>query len=112
MAPEIFDEMYDEKVDIYAFGMLMLEVMTNRSPYDECTTLIDAAAKTMSGRGPDIMELINNPNLSVVISACIHPLACFRPSAEELYCHPLFQVCCCFSNSSFAVISAFGFAKQ
>lgn len=92
MAPEIFDEMYDEKVDIYAFGMLMLEVMTNRTPYDECATLIDAAAKTMSGHGPEIMHLINNPNISVVISACIHPLACFRPSAEELFCHPLFQV--------------------
>ncbi|KAM3187520.1 hypothetical protein ACTXT7_002165 [Hymenolepis weldensis] len=91
MAPEIFDEMYDEKVDIYAFGMLMLEVMTNRTPYDECATLIDAAAKTMSGHGPEIMHLINNPNISVVISACIHPLACFRPTAEELFCHPLFQ---------------------
>ncbi|VDO14286.1 unnamed protein product [Rodentolepis nana] len=91
MAPEIFDEMYDEKVDIYAFGMLMLEVMTNRTPYDECATLIDAAAKTMSGHGPEIMHLINNPNIAVVISACIHPLACFRPTAEELFCHPLFQ---------------------
>nr|CDS20373.1 serine:threonine protein kinase WNK1 [Echinococcus granulosus] len=91
MAPEIFDEMYDEKVDIYAFGMLMLEVMTNRTPYDECATLFDAAAKTMSGHGPEIMQLITNSNLSVLISACIHPLACFRPTAEELYCHPLFQ---------------------
>ncbi|KAL5972231.1 Serine/threonine-protein kinase WNK1 [Taenia solium] len=91
MAPEIFDEMYDEKVDIYAFGMLMLEVMTNRAPYDECATLFDAAAKTMSGQGPEIMQQITNSNLSVLISACIHPLACFRPTAEELYCHPLFQ---------------------
>ncbi|KAL5109193.1 Serine/threonine-protein kinase WNK1 [Taenia crassiceps] len=91
MAPEIFDEMYDEKVDIYAFGMLMLEVMTNRTPYDECATLFDAAAKTMSGQGPEIMQQITNSNLSVLISACIHPLACFRPTAEELYCHPLFQ---------------------
>nr|VZI32765.1 unnamed protein product [Spirometra erinaceieuropaei] len=91
MAPEIFDEKYDEKVDIYAFGMLMLEVMTNRTPYDECDTMIQVAAKTMSGHGPDLMQKISNPTVRMVISACIHPLACFRPTAEELYFHPLFQ---------------------
>lgn len=92
MAPEIFDEKYDEKVDIYAFGMLMLEVMTNRTPYDECETVLQVAAKTMSGQGPDIMQMVSNPSLREVISACIQPLTCFRPTADELYFHPLFQV--------------------
>ncbi len=92
MAPEIFDEKYDEKVDVYAFGMLMLEVMTNRTPYDECDTMLQVAAKTMSGHGPALMNQITNPSLRMVISACIHPLTCFRPTAEELYFHPLFQV--------------------
>lgn len=92
MAPEIFDEKYDEKVDIYAFGMLMLEVMTNRTPYDECDTMIQVAAKTLSGHGPEIMQKITNASLHMVISACIHPLACYRPTAEELYFHPVFQV--------------------
>ncbi|CAH8451939.1 unnamed protein product [Schistosoma curassoni] len=91
MAPEIFDEKYDEKVDIYAFGMLMLEVMTNRTPYDECETVLQVAAKTMSGQGPDIMQMVSNPSLREVISACIQPLTCFRPTADELYFHPLFQ---------------------
>ncbi|VEL21674.1 unnamed protein product [Protopolystoma xenopodis] len=91
MAPEIFDEKYDEKVDIYAFGMLMLEVMTNRTPFDECDTLMKFAAKTMSGLGPDVMNKVSNPTLRPIISACIHPLTCFRPTAEELYFHPLFQ---------------------
>lgn len=94
MAPEIFDEKYDEKVDIYAFGMLMLEVTTNRTPYDECETVFEVAAKTMSGQGPDIMEKVLNPTLCEVIGACIQPLSCFRPTAEELYYHPLFQVGC------------------
>ena len=26
MAPELYDEKYDEKVDVYAFGMCVLEV--------------------------------------------------------------------------------------
>ena len=36
MAPEIFEESYDEKVDIYAFGMCMIEMMTGEYPYSEC----------------------------------------------------------------------------
>jgi WNK lysine deficient protein kinase len=35
MAPELYDEHYDERVDIYAFGMVMLELATLRFPYDE-----------------------------------------------------------------------------
>lgn len=36
MAPELYDEHYDEKVDIYAFGMCMLELATLEYPYCEC----------------------------------------------------------------------------
>ena len=37
MAPEMYDEEYDEAVDVYAFGMCMLEMTTNEYPYRECT---------------------------------------------------------------------------
>ncbi len=37
MAPEMYDEMYDESVDVYAFGMCMLEMATSEYPYTECT---------------------------------------------------------------------------
>ena len=36
MAPELYDENYDEKVDIYAFGMCVLEMVTKEVPYSEC----------------------------------------------------------------------------
>ncbi|MCL7025373.1 hypothetical protein MKW94_012696 [Papaver nudicaule] len=36
MAPEIYTEDYNELVDIYSFGMCMLEMMTNECPYSEC----------------------------------------------------------------------------
>lgn len=36
MAPEIFEEHYDISVDIYSFGMCVLEMATNLSPYHEC----------------------------------------------------------------------------
>ena len=36
MAPELYDEKYDEKVDVYSFGMCMLELSTLQYPYNEC----------------------------------------------------------------------------
>jgi serine/threonine protein kinase len=36
MAPELYDENYSELVDIYAFGMCVLEMTTNEYPYEEC----------------------------------------------------------------------------
>ncbi|KAK6030925.1 kinase domain protein [Ostertagia ostertagi] len=36
MAPEMYEEMYDESVDVYAFGMCLLEMVTGEYPYTEC----------------------------------------------------------------------------
>lgn len=37
MAPEMYEEHYDENVDVYAFGMCMLEMATSEYPYSECS---------------------------------------------------------------------------
>ena len=39
MAPEMLDGKYDNKVDIYAFGMTLLEIITNEPPYSECSVI-------------------------------------------------------------------------
>ena len=36
MAPEMYNEKYNEAVDVYAFGMCVLEIVTNQYPYMEC----------------------------------------------------------------------------
>jgi WNK lysine deficient protein kinase len=36
MAPELYEECYDTSVDIYAFGMCVLEMVTLERPYREC----------------------------------------------------------------------------
>ncbi len=36
MAPELYEEKYNEKVDVYSFGMCMLELSTMEYPYAEC----------------------------------------------------------------------------
>ena len=37
MAPEMYEESYDESVDVYAFGMCLLEMYTQEYPYMECS---------------------------------------------------------------------------
>ncbi|NXE17335.1 WNK1 kinase, partial [Lophotis ruficrista] len=36
MAPEMYEGRYDESVDVYAFGMCVLEMDTSEDPYSEC----------------------------------------------------------------------------
>jgi WNK lysine deficient protein kinase len=36
MAPELYQEHYGTPVDIYAFGMCVLEMVTQERPYAEC----------------------------------------------------------------------------
>lgn len=39
MAPECYSDYYDEKVDIWAFGMCVIEMVTLDYPYSECTNI-------------------------------------------------------------------------
>lgn len=36
MAPELYDEEYDDRVDVYSYGMCLLELATLEYPYCEC----------------------------------------------------------------------------
>ena len=39
MAPEFYVETYNEKVDIWAFGMCVIEMVTLEYPYSECSNV-------------------------------------------------------------------------
>ncbi|KAB0397713.1 hypothetical protein E2I00_019162, partial [Balaenoptera physalus] len=51
MAPEMYEEKYDEAVDVYAFGMCMLEMATSEYPYSECQNAAQIYRKVTSERG-------------------------------------------------------------
>ena len=53
MAPEMYEEHYDEAVDVYAFGMCMLEMATSEYPYSECQNAAQIYRKvtSVSARG-------------------------------------------------------------
>lgn len=50
MAPELYEEEYNELVDIYAFGMCLLELVTFEYPYSECTNAAQIYKKVTSVR--------------------------------------------------------------
>uniref|UniRef100_A0A3Q3IL22 Protein kinase domain-containing protein n=1 Tax=Monopterus albus TaxID=43700 RepID=A0A3Q3IL22_MONAL len=52
MAPEMYEEKYDEAVDVYAFGMCILEMATSEYPYSECQNAIQIYRKVTSVHSP------------------------------------------------------------
>lgn len=50
MAPELYEEEYNELVDIYAFGMCLLELVTFEYPYAECANAAQIYKKVTSVR--------------------------------------------------------------
>ncbi|KAM3306915.1 hypothetical protein P3S67_008658 [Capsicum chacoense] len=48
MAPEFYKDEYNELVDIYSFGMCMLELVTFEDPYSECKNLAQLFKKVSS----------------------------------------------------------------
>lgn len=48
MAPELYEEDYDERVDIYSFGMCVLEMLTVEYPYSECSNAAQIYKKVTS----------------------------------------------------------------
>ncbi|MED6190714.1 putative serine/threonine-protein kinase wnk11 [Stylosanthes scabra] len=91
MAPELYSENYTEKVDIYSFGMCVLEMVTREIPYCECESVVKIYKKVTSGLRPDSLNKIKNEEVKSFIEKCIahHPNA--RPSAAQLLNDPFFH---------------------
>ena len=55
MAPEMYDESYDESVDVYAFGMCLLEMCTQEYPYMECSNPAQIYKRVTTVRSEDLI---------------------------------------------------------
>mmetsp|Transcript_21483 Transcript_21483/g.34651 ORF Transcript_21483/g.34651 Transcript_21483/m.34651 type:complete len:1390 (-) Transcript_21483:228-4397(-) len=91
MAPELYDESYTEKVDIYAFGMCVLEMATNETPYIECINPAQIFKKVYCGQPPDVLKRIKTTSVREFIEICLLP-AEKRLSAKELLRHPFLDL--------------------
>lgn len=91
MAPELYDEMYNEKVDIYAFGMCLLELETLQYPYSECKNIAQIFRQVSQGIPPQSLGQVKDPETRAFIELCINKSPDKRPSAKELSEHPYFE---------------------
>lgn len=87
MAPELYEEEYNELVDIYSFGMCMLEMVTFEYPYRECKNAAQIYKKVTSGIKPASLAKVTDPQVRGFIDKCLVP-ASERVSARDLLKDP------------------------
>ncbi|CAJ1930525.1 unnamed protein product [Cylindrotheca closterium] len=96
MAPDMYeDNPYDEKVDVYSFGMCMLEIFTKEIPYRECNNPAQIYMKVSRGDPPDSLKRIQSTHAKAFVELCLGRVdengKYIRPSATELLEHPFLQ---------------------
>ncbi|XP_077777777.1 serine/threonine-protein kinase WNK3 isoform X12 [Podarcis muralis] len=90
MAPEMYEEHYDESVDVYAFGMCMLEMATSEYPYSECQNAAQIYRKVTSGIKPASFNKVIDPEVKEIIEGCIRQNKSERLSIKDLLNHAFF----------------------
>ncbi len=91
MAPELYEEKYGPPVDIYAFGMCLLEMVSRQYPYSECTTPGQIYKKVISSEKPAVLLRVKDPALRHIIEVCLDTNPDNRPTADELLADPYWQ---------------------
>ncbi|XP_010529931.1 PREDICTED: probable serine/threonine-protein kinase WNK5 [Tarenaya hassleriana] len=91
MAPELYEEFYNELVDIYSFGMCMLEMLTGEYPYSECSNPAQIYKKVTSGKLPEAFYGIKNAEAQRFIGKCLDTVS-MRLPAEQLLLDPFLAV--------------------
>ncbi|XP_023520905.1 probable serine/threonine-protein kinase WNK11 [Cucurbita pepo subsp. pepo] len=90
MAPELYEEHYTELVDIYSFGMCLLELVTLEIPYSECDNVAKIYKKVSSGIKPLALAKVKNHEVKAFIDKCLAQSQA-RPSAADLLLDPFFR---------------------
>ncbi|KAG5042192.1 hypothetical protein JHK87_006107 [Glycine soja] len=87
MAPELYEEEYNELVDIYSFGMCMIEIFTSEFPYSECSNPAQIYKKVTSGKLPEAYYRIHDLEAQKFVGKCLANVS-ERLSAKELLLDP------------------------
>jgi WNK lysine deficient protein kinase len=86
MAPEIFDgKVYNNSVDIYAFGICLLEMITIEETYSECKTISEILYNKSNNILPLSIKKVKDPELFRVIQHTLSYNPENRPSIYDLY---------------------------
>lgn len=84
MAPELYEEDYNELVDIYSFGMCVLEMLTSEYPYSECSNPAQIYKKVTSGKLPEAFHRIQDAEARRFVGKCLENVSKRLPAKELL----------------------------
>uniref|UniRef100_A0A7C9D652 non-specific serine/threonine protein kinase n=1 Tax=Opuntia streptacantha TaxID=393608 RepID=A0A7C9D652_OPUST len=84
MAPELYDEEYNHLVDVYSFGMCVLEMLTSDYPYSECSNPAQIYKKVVSGKKPKAFYRIQDVEAQKFIAKCLETASKRLPAHELL----------------------------
>jgi serine/threonine protein kinase len=89
MAPEQYEGICDFTVDIYAFGMCVLEMVCGEIPYASCNAA-QIYRRVSSGQLPESIWRIRSSSVQEFILHCLKPTedGGKRPSAAQILLHP------------------------
>ncbi|CAO2839188.1 unnamed protein product [Amaranthus hypochondriacus] len=84
MAPELYEEKYNELVDVYSFGMCVLEMLTSEYPYSECSNPAQIYKKVTSGKKPEAFYRIEDVEAQQFVGKCLATVSKRLPAHELL----------------------------
>lgn len=88
MAPEVYEGVVNEGIDIYAFGMAVLEMISHAPPYSECTNSAQIFKRVIEGVKPAVLNRLRFSAIADFINFCITLQHGRRPSAHQVLAHP------------------------
>ena len=84
IAPEIWNgSFYSESVDVYAYGMLVYELLTLEAPFRETRTIAGLRKMVLSGERPEISAYVS-PEWATLITSCWQEDPAKRPTMRKI----------------------------
>ncbi|ORC91050.1 putative protein kinase [Trypanosoma theileri] len=89
MAPEIYEGQYSTAVDVWAFGMCVLEMATGKKAYNDCEDVGEIHRRVSMGVLPHVAE-IADVSVRSLVARCLQRDPAARPNTTQLLNDPLF----------------------